>query len=250
LLRYYSPLKVAETFLTIEALYPGRIDLGVCKGPGAFAATAEVLVDGNKQELEEGIFEQKVADLIDYLRQAPPAPDWSASDPSEQGVVKAYPWGVTPPPVWVLGSGTKSMKLASQLGTSYSFTLFFDSRQTYGPGLMEDYQRQFSPSPEQAIPCTSIAVSMICLEDEVDALAYEAKMVMEGSLPSTIVGNPRHCFERLHELAVRYNTNEILVATWLQNYEDRANLYRWLAEYNQSYGEVYERTTESEKVSQ
>src|SRR6266487_2183484 len=47
LLRYYSPLKVAETFLTIEALFPGRIDLGVCKGPGALPATSNALVDGN-----------------------------------------------------------------------------------------------------------------------------------------------------------------------------------------------------------
>jgi luciferase family oxidoreductase group 1 len=227
LLRYYSPLKVAETFLTIEALFPGRIDLGVCKGPGALPGNAEALVCGHTSELEEDVFERKVAELIDYLRKAP------IRDTPGQDVAHAYPWGVTPPPVWVLGSGSKSMELASRLGTPYSFTLFFDPRQTYGQGLMKDYLQTFSPSPEHAVPQTSIAVSMICLEDELEALALEAKMIGRGRRPNTVVGNPRHCIERLHELAAQYSTDEILVTAWMEEYEDRANLYRWLAEYNQ-----------------
>src|SRR5688500_10118906 len=132
------------------------------------------------------------------------------------------------------------MVLASELGTPYSFTLFFDVRQTYGPGLMEAYLRDFSPSPEQVVPHTSIAVSMICLEDQVDALAYEAKLVGGGALPSNIVGNPRYCVERLHELAAQYRTNEVLVATWQKDFQERANLYRWLAEYNQAYEQAGE----------
>jgi luciferase family oxidoreductase group 1 len=227
LLRYYSPLKVAETFLTLEALFPGRIDLGVCKGPGAYPNNAEALVYGNAAELEENVFERKVAELIDYLRKAP------IPDAEGTYLAHAYPWGVTPPPVWVLGSGTKSMDLASQLGTPYSFTLFFDPFETYGQGLMKEYHQKFAPSPEHAAPQGSIAVSMVCLEDEIEAFAIETKMLAKGRRPSTIVGNPRHCIERLYELAAQYSTNEILVAAWLEDFEDRANMYRLLAEHNQ-----------------
>jgi luciferase family oxidoreductase group 1 len=228
LLRYYSPIKVAENFLTLEALFPGRTDLGVCKGPGALQHTAEALVNGNSWELGDEVFDNKVTELIDYFRRSP------SHQPAKQDVANAYPWGVTPPPTWVLGSGTKSMKLASKLGTPYCFTLFFDSRQTYGPALMDQYQAEFLPSPEHKEPASSIAVSMVCLESEVEALALEARSVGEGNLPSTIVGTPGRCMERLHELAEQYKTNEILVATWMNSFEDRANLYRWLAEYNQS----------------
>jgi luciferase family oxidoreductase group 1 len=227
LLRYYSPLKVAETFLTIEALYPGRIDLGVCKGPGAMPANGAALVSGNMAELGEDVFERKVEELIDYLRKAPTV------ESGGQDVVHAYPWGVTPPPVWVLGSGSKSMELATRLGTPYSFTLFFDPRQTYGQALMRDYHQKFVPSPENQAPRTSIAVTVICAEDEIEALVLETKSVGRGSLPTTVVGTPQHCIERLRELAVEYSTNEILIAVWMENYEARANVYRWLAELNQ-----------------
>jgi hypothetical protein len=47
------------------------------------------------------------------------------------------------------------------------------------------------------------------------------------------VGGPQHCIERLRELAVEYDTNEILIAVWMEDYEDRANACRWLAELNQ-----------------
>jgi luciferase family oxidoreductase group 1 len=228
LLRYYSPLHVAETFLTIEALFPGRIDLGVCKGPGAFPCNAQALVYGNPAELDEHVFERKVAELVELLRKAP------VRDTSGQDTAHAYPWGVTPPPVWVLGSGSKSMELASQLGTPYSFTLFFDPFQTYGQGLMKGYHQKFAPSPEHAAPQSSIAVSVTCLEDEIEALALEAKLVGRGRRPSTVVGNPQHCIQRLRELAAQYSTNEILVAAWMEDFEHRAYLYRMLAEYNQA----------------
>jgi luciferase family oxidoreductase group 1 len=234
LLRYYSPIKVAENFLTLEALFPGRIDLGVCKGPGALQHTAEALVSGNAWELGDEVFDNKVTELIDYFRRSP------SHKPAKQDVANAYPWGVTPPTTWVLGSGTKSQKLASKLGTPYCFTLFFDSRQTYGPVLIDQYRTEFTPSPEHTEPASSIAVSMVCLENEIEALALEARSVGEGNLPSTIVGSPLRCIERLYELAEQYKTNEILVATWMGSFEDRANLYRWLAEYNQSGALAYD----------
>lgn len=227
LLPYYSPLKVAETFLTLEALYPGRIDLGVCKGPGSLPANAQALVCGHMDELAEGVFERKVGELLDLLRKAPTV------ETTTQDVVHAYPWGVTPPPVWVLGSGTKSMVLAAQLGMPYSFTLFFDPNPTYGPALMKEYHQKFVPGPEHPAPQTSLAVTMICMEDEIEALARETKSVGRGRVPTTIVGNPQHCIERLYELAEEYSTNEILVAVWMEDYEERANAYRWLAELNQ-----------------
>lgn len=224
LLRYYSPFKVAETFLTIEALFPGRIDLGVAKGPGVTAnETASALVDGNEWELRDDVFDRKVHDLTRALCAAVPASDGTSR------LAVPRPWGVPPPPVWVLGSGTKSANLAAGLGTPYALALFFPGWQAFGPELVAGYRQSFQPGREGALPRVVIAVSVVCAATVALAARRHQELVERGFFASTIVGTPAHCGEALRDLAGRFDADEILITTWIDDQAERCALYRDLA---------------------
>lgn len=220
LLRYYSPLKVAETFLTLEALFPGRIELGVCKGPGVVhPAVADALVGGNAWELGDDAFDRKVFELQRYLAHCVPAQAGAAESP------RARPYGVPPPPVWVLGSGSKSATLASELDLSYACALMFARGVDLGPRLLQQHRQQARSAARGLI-----AVSMVCMSTEAEAHAIERDLSGEGLLPSTIVGAPEQCAARLGELASRAGTDEILIATWARDPALRLGMYRLIAE--------------------
>jgi luciferase family oxidoreductase group 1 len=224
LLRYYSPLKVAETFLAIEALFPGRFDLGVCKGTGVSAdSTAHALVSGNTWELTEYAFQRKVEELQRILGDA-------RCDVGSQDISQcATPWGVTPPPTWVLGSGSKSMKLASATGSPYSFMAFYDHDQSYGPALIREYRQSFLSTAQQSAPYSNIVVAVTCMETDARAQQRDLELLRTG-FTGNIVGSPRRCAQRLLEFGELYGTGEILLATGLEACEERASMYRLLAE--------------------
>jgi luciferase family oxidoreductase group 1 len=225
LMRYYSPLKVAETFLTLEALFPGRIELGVAKGPGVVSpAVAEALVCGNRWELSDDAFERKVFELNELLRHA-----YERGESNPQAV-RARPYGVPPPPLWVLGSGSKSQDLASSLGVSYACALIFNGGIAAGPKLLEEYRAGYLSSLERPVSRACIAVSAVCMEREEDAIARDLQLTQAGMLKSNIVGTPAQCAARLRELARTHSTSEILVATWLQDPAERITMYRALGE--------------------
>jgi luciferase family oxidoreductase group 1 len=225
LMRYYSPLKVAETFLTLEALFPGRIELGVAKGPGVVsAAIADALVCGNRWELSDDAFERKVFELKQLLDHAY---ERGEADPQ---AVRARPYGVPPPPLWVLGSGSKSQDLASGLGVSYACALIFNGGMAAGPKLLEEYRARYLPSLDRPAPRACIAVSAMCMENEEDAIARDLQLTQKGMLKSNIVGTPAQCAAQLRELARVHASSEILVASWLEDPAERIMMYRSIAE--------------------
>src|SRR2546430_11454145 len=112
LLPYYSPLKIAEQFRMLEALFPGRIDLGIGRAPGGDPRTALALADGEYQGAEH--MPQQVQDLIGFLDRSLPA-----GHPYVK--VKAQPAGDTSPEIWLLGSSDYSGALAAQLGLRFAF---------------------------------------------------------------------------------------------------------------------------------
>src|SRR5712692_6026230 len=95
LLPYYSPLKVAEVFRMLEALFPGRIDLGIGRAPGGDLPTAQAMTFGGYAGAER--FPQQVQDLAGFLDRTLPPDHPSAS-------VKAQPAGDSSPEIWLLGS--------------------------------------------------------------------------------------------------------------------------------------------------
>jgi luciferase family oxidoreductase group 1 len=192
LLGYYSPYKVAANFRLLEALFPGRIDLGIARGrPDGNAG--QVLLDGRAETGDTGAHAQRVDELLCALR--------GESDPPP------CPLGVRPPEVWLLGSGRDSMRVAAQRGTSFSLALFF--RQWVGPDVLEEYRAEFQPSPIQAQPRACIAVAGACGETYAEARQIMARYHNEFMLP-TVVGSPSDCADQLNDLADHYRVDEVV----------------------------------------
>src|SRR5258708_30458848 len=116
LLPYYSPLKIAEQFRMLEALFPGRIDLGIGRAPGGDPRTALALMDGEYQGAEH--MPQQVQDLIGFLERSLPA-----DHPYVR--VKAQPSGDTSPEIWLLGSSDYRGALAPPPGPRLLLRPFF-----------------------------------------------------------------------------------------------------------------------------
>jgi len=131
LLPYYSPFKVAEVFRMLEALYPGRIDLGIGRAPGGDLRTAQAVAYGAGVSAEH--FPAQVRDLAGFLDGTLPADHPFAG-------VKAQPAGATAPQIWLLGSSDYSGALASELGLRFAFAHFISA---HGAGaVMRAYRDQ------------------------------------------------------------------------------------------------------------
>ena len=159
MLSHYSALKVAETFRVLEALYPGRIDLGIGRAPGSDQRTARALQHGpGALGIEQ--FPDQIADLLAYLRDELPADHPFAG-------VHAQPRGMTMPEMWLLGSSDQSALYAAYFGCAFSFAHFITDQG--GPQVMDAYRRQFRPSVIRSAPQGSIGVFVLCADSEVEA---------------------------------------------------------------------------------
>lgn len=215
LLRYYSPLKVAETFLMLEAIAPGRIDLGIAKGPGVVdARVAEALVSENLWELHPNAFERKAYDLSQLLRARPEA--------SGDSGVRPQPTGVEPPPLWILGSGPGSSGLAARLRRPYALALFFAGAGVDAGHALAAYRDSVGESQ----PPTIVAVSVTCAETPAAARRRDAEFVEHGKLGANLVGTPDACAQRLGELRAYSGADEVMVTTFAGDSAER----RWVIE--------------------
>src|SRR5437899_9385431 len=106
-LPYYSPLKIAEQFRMLEALFPGRIDLGLGRAPGGDPRTALALMAGEYPGAEP--MPQQIQDLVGFLDGTLPAAHPYAT-------VRAQPAGGTSPEIWLLGSSDYGGALGAELG--------------------------------------------------------------------------------------------------------------------------------------
>jgi luciferase family oxidoreductase group 1 len=149
MLPHYSALKVAEQFRVLEAIAPGRIDLGVGRAPGSDGRTAYALNPNAAQSADD--FPAQLRDL-----QA-----WSAGQELPvnhpfRGVF-AQPQGPHAPEIWVLGSSDYGAQLAAHFGLPYCFAYFFSD----GAGAQQAldlYHTRFKPSEHLAAPHSAITV--------------------------------------------------------------------------------------------
>ncbi|MGA0024564.1 MAG: LLM class flavin-dependent oxidoreductase, partial [Burkholderiales bacterium] len=153
LLPYYSPLKIAEQFRMLEALFPGRIDLGIGRAPGGDQATAMAMGQGRYPSADD--FPEQVQYLAAYLDDELPA-----GHPFQQ--VKAQPAGPTSPQIWLLGSSDYSGALAAQLGLRFAFAHFISARG--GDVVMRDFRKRYQPSPREPLPQALVCVFVICAQ--------------------------------------------------------------------------------------
>ena len=152
MLPHYSPYKVAEVFSLLANLYPGRIDLGVGRAPGADMSTAVALATDGRPKFEK--FPELVARLSDYL--------WS---PSSSPVVS--PRALEQIPLWMLGSSADSAVLAAQRGLPYNLGLFINPQAD--TRLIALYKQHFKPSESLDKPYAILTLSVFCADHDEQA---------------------------------------------------------------------------------
>jgi len=159
MLPHYSALKVAEQFRVLEAIAPGRIDLGVGRAPGSDQLTARAL---NPYSNAADEFPQQVLELQSWLS-GTPLPD---DHPFRK--VAAHPQGPTSPELWILGSSDYGAQLAAFFGLPYAFAYFFSD----GRGVEEAlalYRSHYRPSARYPHPIATICVWALAADSQAEA---------------------------------------------------------------------------------
>ncbi len=169
----HAPLVIAEQFGTLEALAPGRIDLGLGRAPGTDGATAAALRRTARAGEGAEDFPQQVAELTRFLDDDFPDGHPYARIHAVPGPVQGP---VSRPPVWLLGSSGFSARLAGALGLPFAFAHHFSARNTV-PAL-ELYRDAFRPSAALAAPYALIGVAALAADDEREA----RRQVLTGAL--------------------------------------------------------------------
>lgn len=211
LLRYRSPLAVAECFHALEALFPGRIELGLCRGPGADEATARALVDGHEAALGTERYRRKVGELVDLL------------NGHERGGHPSLGPRSTPPPVWMLGSGLESLELARAYALPHAMAVFLGES-------IERARELFAWLAESgATKGTAVALSVNCAPTAELARARESRQVDAGLRPSNVVGDPAACRRQIARVADACGTGDLLVTTWCVSASERTFMLESLA---------------------
>lgn len=245
----HTPLKVAETFRTLEALYPGRIDLGLGRAPGSDQAASRALEASDGHD-----FSQQLAELLAFCGQT----EFSNNHPFRN--VIAIPDDALLPPIWILGSSGASARLAGNAGMGYSFASHFSP--TPAAPAFNAYVDSFKPSAPFAKPHTILGVAVVCAatDEEADHLAttmdlawlrirrgefrplpspeeakvypytiYEREAVQEYR-SRTVIGNPQNVKAQIESLVRDSGADEVMVVTNLHGHAERLRSYELLAD--------------------
>jgi luciferase family oxidoreductase group 1 len=250
----HSPLKLAEVFRLLHALFPGRIDLGLGRATGTDKRTAGRLQrTGNPSTGDE--FPEQVDELTGYLAvETAERTAWSAT-------TVAVPTGVAPPDLWILGSGESGASLAAERGLGFAFAHHFNPEDAMA--MLRAYRAKFQPSASRAQPEAILAVSVVCAETDREAqrLATSAELgavrfahgYRDSPLPTVeeaqshaydddekslrslhrlrqIVGSPDEVAGRLRELCAASQAAEVMVQTLVHDQAARRRSYTLLAE--------------------
>ncbi|KOR82514.1 MsnO8 family LLM class oxidoreductase [Paenibacillus solani] len=175
LLPHYSPLKVAENFRMLAALYPGRIDLGIGRAPGGSAHTSMAL---------SGNFLGHVADLPQRIRSLTELLEDRYR--YEDVPVAAKPVPATQPVMWMLGTNTKGVGYASEFGMGYVFGQFMSDAD--GAEILRSYKEGFQPSAHLQEPRAMVAVSVVCAMTQEEAEKLAADIPQTGQ--RTVAAEP------------------------------------------------------------
>jgi luciferase family oxidoreductase group 1 len=251
MLPHYAPLKVAEQFRVLDALAPGRIDLGVGRAPGSDGRTAQLL---NPDRYASDNFPQQVMELQAWVTGEPLPPGHPGHG------VFAYPSGSTSPNVWMLGSSDYGAQLAAHLSLPYAFAYFI----TDGQGAdqaMHLYRNNFRPSETRPKPEAVICVWALAADTEEEAwrlFESRARWKMDRNLgridailppdqavrdysageqralselkDNALVGTANQVVSKLRALAERLQIEEIVVITWTHDPVAQARSYELLAQ--------------------
>jgi len=250
LLPYYSAFKTAETFRMLEALYPGRIDLGIGRAPGGDARTAQAVGGGQLPDARN--FPEQVWQLVGHLDGTLPA------EHPFRGL-RVQPEVDTAPQVWLLGSSDYSGALAAQLGLRFAFAHFINPHG--GDAVARAYREGYRPSTREPQPQVIVCTFAICAESDEcaerlaasidlrrlhmalnldtpvptleEALRHEyseeQRRYVMGQRARAVIGGPEKCRREIEALAARYAAEEVMVLTITGDYASRLRSYELLA---------------------
>ena len=155
----HAPLVVAERFKLLEALFPGRIDLGIGRAPGTDQITALAL------RRRQAVHEED--DFLDRFRELLLLESGGYPEGHPFRSVRAMPADVRLPPIWLLGSSDYGSQLAAAIGAGYAFAHHFASYDAVA--AMRLYRDEFRPSPRLAAPHAILGVAVVCAETDAEA---------------------------------------------------------------------------------
>ena len=251
MLPHYAPYKVAEQFRVLDALAPGRIDLGVGRAPGSDGRTAQVL---NPDRHASERFPQQVQELQAWIQgQALPA-----GHPGHG--VHAYPQSDTAPALWMLGSSDYGAQLAAHLGLPYAFAWFITDGQGAEQALAI-YRETFRASPGLSRAHATVCVWALAAdtdaqawhlfqsrarwrmdrnigrlgpllppEEAVRAYSPAEQLALDRLQSQAFVGSASTVGSRLRRLARQLEVQEVVVITWTHDAQAQSRSYELLAQ--------------------
>lgn len=249
----HAPIMVAEQFGTLEAIYPGRIDLGLGRAPGGDQLVSQALrrtmVGG------EDRFPKEVMELQAFLGPVQPGQR-----------VQAVPGGNTNIPLWILGSSTFGAQLAAYLGLPYAFASHFAPQQM--KQAISIYRETFQPSEQLKKPYVMLGYNMIAADsdDEANRLAsslrrtfvnlrrgtptrlappdpsFDAEIqphertMLEATLACTAIGSPGTVSEKVEAFLADTGADELILSAHIFDEKARLRSYEIAAEVRESLG--------------
>lgn len=252
MLPHYSAYKVAENFRVLEALYPGRMDLGVGRASGGAALATQAIQENQLRHVDR--YEEQVQDLIAYLHDTLNVSHRFAG-------LQATPVVPTAPEIWLLGTSRDSAALSAKLGTGFAFAQFINGNG--GMEAMKVYQQEFNTSPVTQQPRSLVAVVAVCAETAEEAERQASSMdlslvLLEKGHVSTgtptveralsykytpydmfriqsnrkqmVIGTPAGVKEQIETLAERYQCDEVMITSTIHSYSDKLQSLRLIAE--------------------
>src|SRR5580704_18015942 len=155
----HAPLMVAERFKVLEAMFPGRIDLGIGRAPGTDPVTSYALRARQDVRAEDDFLERFQELMLGESGGFP------ANHPFRN--VRAMPADVALPPIWLLGSSDYSAELAAVVGAGFAFAHYFASYDAVA--ALVSYRARFRPSQWRTQPGAILAVAVVCADSDAEA---------------------------------------------------------------------------------
>jgi luciferase family oxidoreductase group 1 len=251
MLPHYAPFKVAEVFRVLDALAPGRIDMGLGRAPGSDGRTAFALNPAANERPEH--FPADVRDLIAWVHNEP------LVDRHPFAAVKAFPQGDTAPEIWILGSSEYGAQVAALFGLPYCYAWFF-SDGAGGERAIKLYKQSYRPSARHPEPRSGLCVWALAAEtmeeaqyhftsralsrmnrdrgilvplDAPDVAAKGLEAYDQGRIErfrkDSFVGTGPQVAARIEELKNQVGVDEMAVVTWTHDEDVRRASYTHLA---------------------
>jgi luciferase family oxidoreductase group 1 len=260
MLQHYSPYKVAENFNVLASLAPGRVDLGIGRGPGGMPSSTKAL----QQEMGNGVtpLSEKLIQLEQFLHN-------QLEETHPLYGLQASPQPPQPADLYLLGTTPSSAEMAASLGMPYVFALFLNNNDRVMYESVATYRQRFDGTKGTS-PQTILALPVIVADTDEEAQHYasEIKMVrirlqsgrtftvgtleaaeefakqsqeaytIEVQEGNSIHGSRDTVQKTLHDIQSRYEVDELMIVTAIRNFQKRLHSYELLKDVFQHDAKV------------